>query len=197
MDLVSFENSSSKRMWLYLWAKNENLEQCQVIFTNKWCKKCFITWDSNTFPRNLCLPIPQATFTVPEIPRWYPSSMAAWNGWAEPVPQPHELAAPVNHVPMEHSKASIIFLETKVSINNATGCLETDLYSKPTVSHNYLLYNSAHPKKCKDSIPYSQFLRIIRICSKPEDYDRHIITLSGHFLRRGYPNGCNLGQKTW
>ena len=88
---------------------------------------------------------------------------------------------------MEYSKESVNFLDTTVSINNASQMLETDLYCKPTDSHNYLLYNSAHPKRCKESIPYSQFLRIKRICSKTTDYDRHIVNLSGHFLRRGYP----------
>ena len=73
-------------------------------------------------------------------------------------------------------------------INQDNNTIETDLYCKPTDSHNYLLYNSAHPKKCKESIPYSQFLRIKRICSKTSDYDRHIVTLSSHFSRRGYPS---------
>jgi len=66
--------------------------------------------------------------------------------------------------------------------------IETDLYSKPTDAHNYLLYRSAHPKKCKDSIPYSQFLRIRRICTKLEDYDKHVIEYCVHFQRRGYPS---------
>ena len=39
------------------------------------------------------------------------------------------------------------------------GHITTDLY-KLTDSHTYLLYSSAHPKRCKDSIPYSQYLRI-------------------------------------
>ena len=77
--------------------------------------------------------------------------------------------------------------DTIVKINPATNTVETDLYCKPTDSHNYLLYNSAHPKKCKESIPYSQFLRIRRICTNITDYDRHIVMLSKHFLRRGYP----------
>jgi len=88
---------------------------------------------------------------------------------------------------MEASVDSVNFLDTTVRINHDLQILESDLYCKPTDSHNYLLYNSAHPKKCKQSIPYSQFLRIRRICSNTPDYDRHIVTLSGHFLRRGYP----------
>jgi len=88
---------------------------------------------------------------------------------------------------MEVSESHVNFLDTTVRINPDNNTLETDLYCKPTDSHNYLLYNSAHPKKCKQSIPYSQFLRIRRICTKTSDYDRHIVTLSNHFLRRGYP----------
>ena len=83
------------------------------------------------------------------------------------------------------TKYSYSFAVTK--INPVTNTLEIDLYCKPTDSHNYLLYNSAHSKKCKESIPYSQFLRIRRICTNIEDYDRHIVMLSKHFLRRGYP----------
>ena len=88
---------------------------------------------------------------------------------------------------MEVSKDHVNFLATQVRINHINNTLETDLYCKPTDSHNYLLYNSAHPSKCKKSIPYSQFLRIRRICTNISDYDRHIVTLSTHFLRRGYP----------
>ena len=61
------------------------------------------------------------------------------------------------------------------------------MYTKPTDSHNYLYYNSAHPQRCKDSIPYSQFLRVRRICTHNEDFDRNIIELCKHFLRRKYP----------
>ena len=35
--------------------------------------------------------------------------------------------------------------------------------------------------------PYSQFLHIRRICSQLSYFDIHVIQLSYHFLRRGYP----------
>ena len=44
-----------------------------------------------------------------------------------------------------------------------------DLYYKPTDSHSYQLYSSAHPHHCKKSIPYtvySQFLQIKHTVSK-------------------------------
>ena len=85
----------------------------------------------------------------------------------------------------EKSSSEIPFLDTLVRLDN--GHLTTDLYTKPTDSHNYLYYNSSHPQRCKDSIPYSQFLRIRRICSDNKDFDKHVLILSGHFLRRKYP----------
>ena len=84
------------------------------------------------------------------------------------------------------SREKVHFLDTTVILND-DNTITTDLYCKPTDTHNYLMYSSAHPTKCKDSIPYSQFLRIRRICSNIEDFDKHAITLATHFIRRGYP----------
>ena len=86
---------------------------------------------------------------------------------------------------LEHSETEIPFLDTLV--RKLGNNLITDLYSKPTDSFDYLLYNSSHPQTCKDSIPYSQFLRVRRICSRLSDYERHVIEMSRHFLRRLYP----------
>jgi hypothetical protein len=86
---------------------------------------------------------------------------------------------------MEASTKSVNFLDTTVRLDNKI--ISTDLFCKPTDSHSYLLYSSAHPLKCKQSIPFSQFLRIRRICSNLEDFDKHIVEFSSHFLNRGYP----------
>ena len=85
----------------------------------------------------------------------------------------------------ESSDKTVNFLDIQVSIRNRQ--IHTDLYTKPTDSHDYLLYSSAHPQKCKDSIPYSQFLRIRRICSDIIDFETNCMMLSSHFHRRGYP----------
>ena len=45
------------------------------------------------------------------------------------------------------SKTSINFLDVTVSI--AEGVIETDLYVKPTDSHQYRLLSSCHPFYCK------------------------------------------------
>ena len=86
----------------------------------------------------------------------------------------------------EQSTSEVNFLDTTVHITTA-GTLYTDLYSKPTDSHNYLRYDSAHPSHCKTSLPNSQFLRLRRICTRIEDYDKNATNLASHFLRRGYP----------
>ena len=85
----------------------------------------------------------------------------------------------------EFSKTSINFLDTTVKLKN--GKLETDLYTKPTDTHSYLHYTSAHPKHCKEHGPFSQLLRIKRICSRTEDYEKHARNLEEFYLKRGYP----------
>ena len=63
---------------------------------------------------------------------------------------------------------------------------EKDLYSKPTDSHSYLRYDSAHQSRCMQSPPYSQFLRIRRICTKKSDFEKHTSNMKQDFLHRGY-----------
>ncbi len=95
----------------------------------------------------------------------------------------------------EYSKESVTFLDTRISLEK--GHLIADLYCKPTDSHNYLYYSSAHPRPCKDSIPYSQFLRIRRICSNYSDFYTHCITLCTHFCGETTPENYlkNLSSK--
>ena len=65
--------------------------------------------------------------------------------------------------------------------------ISTSVFFKETDSHSYLTYNSSHPPACKDSIPYSQFLRLRRLCSDQNDFDRQVTTMSDYFTQRGYP----------
>ena len=68
----------------------------------------------------------------------------------------------------------------------AQGVIETDLYVKPTDSHEYLLSSSCHPFYCKKGIPYSQALRLNRICSNNEFFDKRCNDLEKYLLERGY-----------
>ena len=50
---------------------------------------------------------------------------------------------------IKKSRTAVTFLDTTVSLEN-----------------NYLPFHSAHPYHCKKGLPYGQYLRIRRICSK-------------------------------
>ena len=50
--------------------------------------------------------------------------------------------------------------------------IETSLYSKPTDKHLYLHIKSEHPTSVKKVIPYGLGIRLKRISSRDEDYQR-------------------------
>ena len=86
---------------------------------------------------------------------------------------------------VEFSREQIPFLDTLIKLHD--GVITTDLHVKPTDTHNYLTYTSAHPQRCKEAIPYSQFLRVRRICTHFRDYQKHTLDLCRAFLQKGYP----------
>ena len=89
----------------------------------------------------------------------------------------------------EQSNEQVSFLDTWVIKNKTQNTLHTDLYVKPTDSHMYLRFDSCHPKHCKESLPYSQYLRIRQICSNLNDFE-HSANLTRWFSHRGYPIQC-------
>ena len=85
----------------------------------------------------------------------------------------------------EISKTSISFLDTCVYIDKNRR-LQTTLHIKPTDTHNYLHYKSAHPKHLKNSLPYSQGLRLRRICSGNNDLTNNCIKMEENSIHCGY-----------
>ena len=85
----------------------------------------------------------------------------------------------------EISKTSIPFLDTRIYIDENRH-LQTTLFTKPTDTHNYLHYKSAHPRHLKNSLPYSQALRLRRICTIDNELKSHCKQMIAHFIRRGY-----------
>ena len=86
------------------------------------------------------------------------------------------------------SRTEIPFLDILIKVRN--GLLHTDLHIKPTDTHNYLHYLSAHPRHCKDDIPFipfSQFLRARRLCSQDEDFRARCLELTQHLRERDDP----------
>ena len=77
------------------------------------------------------------------------------------------------------------FLDIKISIEGNGLC--TSVYYKPTDSHSYLLYSSSHPSHVKNSIPFSQFLRLRRLCSDDSDFSEKSEAMCQFFDKRGYP----------
>ena len=86
----------------------------------------------------------------------------------------------------ESSQEKVNFLDVTVTLCPG-GHITTDLYTKPTDSHNYLDYQSAHPKHCRVGIPFSQFLRLKRICSETDTFTERCREMSKHFIRANYP----------
>lgn len=84
----------------------------------------------------------------------------------------------------EFSDTCINFLDTTVSILD--GKLSTDLFVKPMSRHKFLHATSNHPKHLKDSLFYSQGLRIIRICSDLSIRNEKLLELMGKFKNRWY-----------
>ena len=68
-------------------------------------------------------------------------------------------------------------------INNG---LCTSVHYKPTDSHSYLLHSSSHPSHVKNSTPYSQFLRLRRLCGDDFDFSSKS-EMCQFFEKRGYP----------
>ena len=84
-----------------------------------------------------------------------------------------------------HSTVSVPFLDVMVE-KGQNGEIITDLYTKPTDTHLYLVPTSCHPGSVKKSIAYSQAIRILSICSSRETALLRLDTLLDHLVARGH-----------
>ena len=73
----------------------------------------------------------------------------------------------------------------KVSISSNGLC--TSVHYKPTDSHSYLLYSTSHPLHVNNFIPYSEFLRLRRLCSDDSDFSSKSEEMCQFLEQRGYP----------
>ena len=80
-------------------------------------------------------------------------------------------------------KTSVNFLDVMISV--AEGIIETNLNVKLINSHQYLLLLSCHSFYCKKGIPYSQALKLDRICSNNEFIEEGYNGLEKYLLERG------------
>ena len=84
------------------------------------------------------------------------------------------------------SYSQIDFLDPTVKFGPDRDLITT-LYNKPTDTHLYLEYSSAHPQSILTKGPYGQYIRIRRICSLDSDFETNAKRLTGYYLKRGYP----------
>ena len=66
------------------------------------------------------------------------------------------------------------------------GKIKTDLYTKPTDTHQYLNWTSCHLHHTKAAIPYSLALRLRRICSENAFFEKRAHKLFNILLDWGY-----------
>ena len=85
----------------------------------------------------------------------------------------------------EISSTSVVFLDIAISICHQS--FKTSVHYKPTDAHSYLNFHSSHPSATTHSIPFSQFLRLRRLCSEPVDFEDKAEEMKGFFLARDYP----------
>ena len=84
----------------------------------------------------------------------------------------------------EYSLDKVNFLD--VEVIRSGNKLLTDLYIKPTDTHQYLEFSSCHVYHSKKSIPYSQALRFNRICSENRFFGNIFNQLECWLKDRGY-----------
>ena len=85
----------------------------------------------------------------------------------------------------EISEKSVTFLDMKLYLKQ--GKLTTSVHYKSTDSHSYLDYRSSHNPSTKNSIPFSQFLRLGRLCSDDADFEEKAEEMANFFLQRRFP----------
>ena len=62
------------------------------------------------------------------------------------------------------------------------------MHYKPTDSHSYILHSSSHPAHVKNSIPYSQFLKLRLLCNVDTDFSEKPEEMCQFLKTRGYPD---------
>ena len=80
------------------------------------------------------------------------------------------------------SKEKVNFLDVEVTLNN--GVLSTDLFVKPTDTHQFLDPTSCHHYHCKKATPYSQTLKL-KICSDNSNFDKRCNELESWSFGKG------------
>ena len=87
----------------------------------------------------------------------------------------------------ECSDKRVSFLN--LSIYKEDGKIKTDIFYKDTDSHDYLPFNSCHPRHTKKNIPFTLSRMICSIVTDPARREFRLLELESWLLRAGYPIG--------
>lgn len=87
----------------------------------------------------------------------------------------------------EYSGNSVNFLDLTIELDHDNN-IHTKIYKKPMSKHEFVHYNSNHPRHLLNSLPYSSGLRIVRSCSDPQTRIEELHSLLNKFRRRDYPD---------
>ena len=82
------------------------------------------------------------------------------------------------------SKDRIVFLDTEIYLHKDK--LHTEIYRKETERKHYLHIKCEHPNWWKDSLPYSQAIRIKWISSNQVDLNNSLKEMKNNFIKQGY-----------
>jgi hypothetical protein len=132
--------------------------------------------------------IEYAKFIKEHFVRYLDDCFIVWNEAQGDIKYFHTLLNnlhPSLNFTLESSETEIPFLDILVKLNNNQ--VTTDIYYKPTDTHQYLSYNSCHPRHTKNNIPYSQARRICTIIDDPCEKNEKLQQMYDFFIDRGYP----------
>ena len=121
--------------------------------------------------------------------RFLDDIFCVWTGTLEQLHEMYDLMNnfhPTIKFTMDIMKDNVIpFLDVLVKLEE-DHTISTDVYYKPTDTHQYPMTSSCHPEHVKKSIFYSQGLRLRRIVSKEEQGMNRVNELKGWMEKRGY-----------
>lgn len=83
------------------------------------------------------------------------------------------------------SPSELQFLDTKIVVQD--GKLSIELYKKATDKNTWLWFDSCHPRRMVESLPYSQMLRAKWIVEDDNIVENTLTGMPLDFHERGYP----------
>ena len=93
------------------------------------------------------------------------------------------------------SKEKMEVLDTYITLyKDHNNPLRTTFYKKPTDRQNFLHVNFAHPLSLKESIPYSEALKVKHVCLTFDEYKKHSNDLVRRFMRKVYKENIIRNQ---